>query len=387
MDFKNKIRILYCLPYIITGGVEKRRLFLSRNLNPDEYELKIICIQARGKIATDIEANGVEIISLGEIKGLFDFKQYRKLLNAVAEFRPHIIHGAVFEGVTMACVAGFLKNVPIVIAEETSDPQNRSKKASLLLRVLTMVADKVIAIAPAVGSYLEHIAKIPKYKIRVINNGVALPRIVSIAEIEDLKSTYGIKPGDIIIGSVGRLHNDHKRFTDLITAVASVPDKDRVKIFIVGSGPDEQLIKDAAERLGLKDQLYLPGYQSDMSSFYALMDIFCLVSQREGFGLVAAEAMLCSLPVIATKVGGLKNVVIDMKTGFLVPPMQPLILAERIQLLIDDPDLRRTLGIAGYERAKVEYTEEIYCKKVESLYKELLNQKKITSLKKITDVS
>lgn len=372
-----KLRILYCLQSITTGGVEKRRLLLAKYLNKGEYDLKIICTKSRGAIVNEMQNEGMEVIEIGDFSNLTDISKYKKVLRVIKEFKPHIIHGSVFEGVTIACVTGFLGCVPVVIAEETSDPQNRSFKASMLLKTLTFVADKVIAIAPNIAEYLEKVALIPKDKIITINNGVEIPRAVDDSEIKALKLIYNIKETDMVVGSVGRLHNDHKRFTDIIAAIALLPNNEHIKLLIVGSGNDESLIKEAATNNGLEHQLIMTGFQLDVTPFYQLMDVFCLVSQREGFGLVAAEAMLNKLPVIATKVGGLQNVVVDHVNGFLVKPLDPGAIAAKLSLLLNDNSLCEKMGAEGYLRAMNEYTAEVYTKKVEGLYTKLIKQKRL----------
>jgi glycosyltransferase involved in cell wall biosynthesis len=373
----SKIRVLFCQETVGSGGVEQRKLSTAKYLDSNKYEIKLVCTAVKEAMVPKFDALGVELVVIGKLKSIFQMSKYLKLLKIIRHYKPHIIHGAVFEGVALACVAGFLGRVPIIIAEETSDPQNRTSKASALLRVFVSLADKVVAIAPSVAAYLKDVARIPEKKIQLINNGVEIPRKVSADEVAALKSKFNIAPTDIVIGSVGRLLDDHKKFTDLVKAIAALPKKDNIKLLIVGDGADRKLIEDTALQLDINRMLVMVGYQTDTAPFYAMMDMFCLASQREGFGLVAAEAMLHKLPVIATAVGGLKDVVTDDETGYLVPPLQPAIIAQKIELLLADASLRNKLGEAGYQKAMEEYTAEVYVQKVEALYKQLLTQKGI----------
>ncbi len=371
----SKIRVLFCQETVGSGGVEQRKLSTARYLDSDKYEIKLVCTAVKESMAPKFSALGVELIVIGKLKNIFQLSKYLKLLKVIRAYKPHIIHGAVFEGVALACVAGFLGRVPIIIAEETSDPQNRSARASKLLKTFISLADRVVAIAPSVATYLKDVARIPARKIQLINNGVEIPREVSAHEIAALKAQFNIAPADIVIGSVGRLFDNHKKFTDLVKAIASLSQKDNVKLLIVGDGADRSLIEDTATQMGVSQMLCMAGYQTDTAPFYAMMDVFCLASQREGFGLVAAEAMLHKLPVIATAVGGLKDVVTDGETGYLVPSLQPAAMAQKIGLLLADEPLRMKLGEAGYKKALREYTADVYVKKVEALYKELLAEK------------
>ena len=119
------------------------------------------------------------------------------------------------------------------------------------------------------------------------------------------------------------MFNDHIKITDIIEAVKILDKVENLKLLVVGSGRDEELIKKAAVDHNINHKIIFTGYQFDTAPFYKLMNVFCIASQREGFGLVAAEAMLHKLPVIATKVGGLQNVVVNNETGILINPNQP----------------------------------------------------------------
>lgn len=358
------------------GGVERRRLSLAKAFKGSAFQMKLVGTFKSGNIAEQIEANGVEIIEVGDFNGPFHWEKHRKVQQIIEDFKPHIIHGAVYEGVTMAAINGFIKKVPIVLLEETSDPQNRSAKADFLLRIFSWAADRFIAIAPNVADYLTNTAKVSAKKVITINNGVEIPREVSAEEILQLKEKYDIQESDFIVGSVGRLFNDHKKITDILEAVKQL-NLPHLKLLIVGGGRDEQLLRDKTTELGIADRVIFTGYQYDTAPYYRLMQLFCISSQREGFGLVAAEAMLHHLPVLATKVGGLQNVVKDQETGFLVHPNSPEQLAEKIHYFYEHPDACTTMGVAGYRRAIENYTEERYVNAVEKLYLELLKEKGI----------
>jgi len=368
------IRVLHCIETIATGGVEQIRLTLIRGLDKTRFEHKIICTWKGGPIADALEAEGVELIPIGGFKNPLQWSKHKQVLKVIRQFKPHIIHGAIFEGMSMAAIGGKLGKVPIIILEETSHPVNRSKKAIYLQQLFAKVADKVVGIAPTVVNYLRDTVKLPESKLVLINNGVNTPRVVLNRELEKLKSEFGIQEGDLIIGSAGRFYNEVKRFTDIIDAIKII-NNPKVKFLLLGQGQDQDLIIQKAKLLKVEDQLILAGFQSDTAPYFQLMDIFCIVSAHEGFGLVAAEAMLHHLPVIATKVGGLQDVVKDGETGFLVPAFSPLEIASKIQTLINNPELKTKMGQKGKVRALEIYSADRYVKEVENLYLDLLKVK------------
>ncbi|TDX84094.1 glycosyltransferase [Epilithonimonas xixisoli] len=377
---ENKIKILHILESVTGGGVEKRRLSLAKLLDKNKFTQVIICSQALRYIPEEIRKNGVEIIEIGELGSPFNIKLHKKVQKIIDDYRPDIIHGAVFEGVTLAAVNGWLRKVPIIIIEETSDPQNRSWKGDFLMKIFAKLSDKIVGVSEGITEeYLKEKLKIPACKVQLINNGVVLPREVNNAEISNAKLQFNIQEKDFVIGSVGRMLSDeHKRFSDLIDAFAIfAKNKTNVKLLLIGEGPEKaKYLKKVAE-LDIKDKVIFAGYQADVTLFYKLMNVFSLVSAREAFGLVLAEAMLNNLPIVATRVGGMKYIVDDNKTGFLIEKSDVTDLALKFNILYNDSNLREKFSRAGFEKAVLEYTEENYVQKVANLYDELLTARKI----------
>ena len=366
-----KIKILHIQETISSGGVERTRLSLAKLLDKSKFEQKIICTCASGNISEEIKKEGVEIIPIGVLRSPFQLSHHKKVQKIIEEFKPDIIHGAVFEGVTMAAVNGFIKKVPVIIIEETSDPQNRSWRGNLLMKIFAKLAHRVIGVSEAVTEeYLKGKLYLPPNKVVLVNNGVALPREVSTEEFRVAKIKWGISDNDFIIGSAGRmLQDEHKRFSDLIRSFEIfAKDKENVKLLLVGDGKEKAGYEKLAIQLNIECKVIFTGYQSDVSLFYKMMSIFSLVSAREAFGLVLAEAMLNKLPVIATSVGGMKYIVQDKVTGFLVEPRNIEQIAENFEKLYHNKELRTQFGDNSYKRALEKFTEVKYAEKIAELY-------------------
>jgi len=374
------IRVLNIIDTMSSGGVERRRLSLAKLLDKTKFELKIICTNAVGDFPIEFKKHNVEIFAIGDLRSFLDFKQHKKVQKIIGEFKPHIIHGAVFEGVTMAAINGFYKRVPIIILEETSDPQNRRWKGNLLMKLLCLTAHKVIGVSPAATYYLENKINLPKDKVVLINNGVVIPNIDDSETIKRSKEKHHILDDEIVIGSVGRMNSDaHKRFSDLIEAFSIVAKKNtKAKLILVGDGPEKENYEKLAVTLGISDRVVFTGYQNQIGMYYSIFDIFCLVSAYEAFGLVLVEAMLHKLPVIATNVGGMQFIVDDHKTGYLVEKFDVDAISNKLTILCDDVGTRIQFGENGYRKAIQNYTEERYVKNVENLYIELIKKEKIS---------
>jgi len=373
------IKVLNIQETIGSGGVERRRLSLAKLLDKQKFELRIICTKTEGPIAEEIRANGVEVIPIGLVNSPFQISQHKKVMRIIEDFKPHIIHGAVFEGVTMAALNGFIKNVPIIIIEETSDPQTRRWKGHLLMQIFSKIADKCIGVSPAATHYLKNTLGIKAEKVVLINNGVAIPRSLNEIKKQELRANYNIYEDEIVIGTVGRmLLEENKRFSDLIKAFGLLVQKGiKAKLILVGNGPEKANYEKLANELQIQDYVIFVGYQSKVSDFYSIFDIFSLVSAYESFGLVLAEAMFHKLPIVATRVGGMQYIVDNIETGFLVEKYDIDSIAEKLEILCLDHELRKRFGKKGYDKAMKNYTEERYVKDVENLYLELVKKKQL----------
>lgn len=373
-----QLRVLHCIETIGSGGVEQRRLQLAKHLDKNAFQQEVVCSYVINDFNLKFERESVAVTAITGLYNVFNFKYYKNLFAVVRKFKPHIIHGAVFEGVISAIVAGVFFRIPIVIIEETSDPQNRRWTGNLLLKFLSFFADAVVGISPTVVAYLSDRARINPSKIKLINNGVAVPAAPSPERVNELKKSLSIKEHDFVIGSVGRLRDFHKRFSDLIKAVALLkPQHPEIKLLILGAGEDLDMLKELARSLDVYENVIFAGYQRETEAFYECMDVFALASHMEGFGLVLVEAMFFRLPVVATRVGGMKDVVVDGVTGVLVERHSPDGLAKAISGLLQDRDKARQMGDAGYERAMKEYSAQVYVRKVESMYESLASKKKL----------
>lgn len=367
------IRILHTMCRIYCGGVEQLRVLLSHNLPKDNYEHLIITQEINGELPQILIEEGWNIKVIGLAKNIYDLDWYRRAYLIAREFNPDIIHGAVFEGVALANVLGVMLPNAIVISEETSDPTDRRWTGNLLMRALCMRSNKVIGVSPSVVKYLHQVAKIPKNKIILVNNAVAEPPLVSIKNLEQIKEKLGFDEDDYIIGSVGRLHDDHKRISDLIICLKILNDRGfkKIKLLIVGDGADLNMLKNLVANLNLQSNVVFTGYQARVRDYYPLMNVFTLASAREAFGLVLVEAMLANIPVIATKVGGIPYVLDQGKAGILVNPNSPNEFAEQVLRLYHDRIYSAQLAERGRLYAELNFAAKRYCSEIDNLYRTL----------------
>ena len=368
-----KITVLHSLFRVGSGGVEQRRLLLSRKLDPEHYDQKLICTDAWGGLPEQFADAGCEVIDLGQIRHIADVRVYRNALEHIQQWQPDIIHGAVYEGVAIAAVTGRLLRVPVVIGEETSDPQNRRWTGHLLYRFLSGLTHHMVAVSPTVQEYLCETLRLPAEKVSVINNCVDERPPADTQKVQLVQERFGLRSQDFVIGTVGRLVDEHKRVSDLIQTLPLLHERGmrNARLLVVGDGPDREMLGNLAISLGVHESVHFAGYTADPQPFYAVMDVFALASAAEAFGLVLVEAMFASLPVIATHVGGIPGVVEDGRTGVLVPPFSPERFAEELLRLATDETVRSEMGARGQQRARAEFSADRYVADVDRLYQRL----------------
>jgi glycosyltransferase involved in cell wall biosynthesis len=187
-------------------------------------------------------------------------------------------------------------------------------------------------------------------KVAVIFNAVER-RAPGARPSLEIRRELGLRPDSRVVGTLGRLETQ-KGIRYLLSAVPAVlerhPDTEFV---VVGDGPLRGELEALSRRLGVDGVVRFAGWREDVPEILGILDVFCLASLWETFGLVLAEAMFVSLPVVATRVDAIPEVVADNETGLLVPPRDPAALAAGISKLLADPALARTMGLAGFERA------------------------------------
>lgn len=366
------IRILHCLCRVGGGGVEQKLPLLLDLLPPGEFVHEVVAQDAAGPIADKVRAMGCTIHEIGPAPSLLSPAWYRPAIAIARQFRPDVLHGGVIEGNALAGVIGLALPRAAVLSEETSHPLERKRHTEWFLRLLFKRSRAVIGVSPAVVAYLRERVGVPPDKLRLVNNGVAEQPLPTPRALADLRAGLGLAADAFVIGSVGRMQDDHKRFSDLLrampTILAHVPG---ARLLLVGEGVDRPAYEAMADGLGIRDKMRFAGHVADPGPYYHLLDLFVLPSATEAFGLVLAEAMLAGVPVLGSAVGGIPFVLGEGAGGRLFPPFRPDIIAAEILRLHDDPEERRRLGAAGQARARAEFTAARYASQIAALYREL----------------
>lgn len=204
-------------------------------------------------------------------------------------------------------------------------------------------------------------------RIEVISNAIAPRPPIAAAALSELRQSLGIAPAERIIVSVGRLSRE-KGHADLIEALRMLLAAGRCRdcrLLLVGDGGEREALRRRASGLG--DRVVFAGHQPDPWPYFCLGDLFVLPSYTEGSPLVLFEAMAAGLPIVATCVGGVPEIVEDQRTAILVPPLQDKLLADAVAEVLSDPQGARNLGAAA-KRALLAFSPEAYAQRLLTIY-------------------
>jgi len=239
-------------------------------------------------------------------------------------------------------------------------------------------AAAVVTVCNAFARELAEVTGVPPEKIRVQHNSIRPKSPPHSSDIEALRTRLGIARDQQIILSIGRLSKE-KAHADLIEAFKQLsrthPDLD-CKLLIVGEGPERESLATMAHASGFADRIVFTGQVTDVSPYYPIASVFVLPSHSEGSPNVLLEAMAARVPVVATEVGGVPEVVESDKSALLVPPKQPAMLAAAIARVLRNSDLAARLSATAAELIVENHAAERYVERIIGIYSRAISQRR-----------
>ncbi len=391
---QGRVRVLRVIARLNMGGPALHVAYLSDGLRDRGYDTTLVAgslALGEESMAVVAERLGVPIVTIPElhreISPLLDLRAAYRLADLIREVRPQILHTHTAKAGTIGRLAARLlggAGPPIVVhtfhghvLRGYFDPV-RSTAFRLLERWLARRTTALIAVSPEVRDDLVSLGVAPREKFTVVRLGIELDERVgtdSDGPRADTRRALGIPADRFVVGWIGRM-TGVKRTDDVLLAVRALRERgvDTV-LCMVGDGPDRDAVERRAHQLGIvRDSLFL-GYQEEVASYYAAFDALILPSANEGTPVSAIEALAGGRPVVATRVGGVPDVVRDGIDGFLVEPGDVDAMAERLSALAADPPLRHRMGEAGRASVHERYSVERLLDDIDALYRRLLAAK------------
>jgi len=353
--------VLHVVTSLDFGGVEKHLETYARYSSPSFWRPSFVAISGLGYAADKIQECGFEVFSLNLEPKVPSVKAIIQLWKLFRSRKPEVVHTHGAEANFNGIVAAWLARVPVVIGEEIGIPSH-SYKAKVLFYFIYSLSDKVIAISDSVKDWLVESREAPEKKITRLYNPV---------EICPLPSSER-KDGDLFkIGYIGRLE-EVKNPLSLIRAVSILNNRGfPVRLVIVGDGSQFENCKSEVEALGVEGSVNLVGFQQQPLNYIKDCNLYVQPSFSEGFGIAVVEAMGCGIPVIATSVGGVPEIIQHGVNGWIIDDPSAENIAGQIIRVMDRKDELHRIGFFSRDSVVRRFSPNQYIEDLNKLYSDL----------------
>jgi glycosyltransferase involved in cell wall biosynthesis len=288
-----------------------------------------------------------------------DARVVASLYRMMRTWKPHVVHTHMAKAGTVGRVAGALARVPVRVHTFHGHTLHGyfgtigTRSVILAERALARLSTELVAVSAQVRDDLLAAGVGRPQRFRVMGAGLDLePYLIPSAGASDLRVALGIPSEARVVGMAGRLVpvKGISVFLSAIDPILSI--RPGVHVLVAGDGPDRRLLSDVGARPGNQARIHALGWVTEMADFYRAVDVMVLSSHNEGTPLALIEAAASGVPAVATRVGGVPEVVVEGATGLLVPPNDPARLQEAVLRLVDDPTTSRRMGAAAREGAQ-----------------------------------
>lgn len=346
-------RVLQLVLSLNPGGTERLVVELASRLHAS-VPMAICCLDDAGAWAAGLRERGITVSALGRRKG-FRPALGRAVARAASRHGATLIHAHHYSPFVYGAIARLWRpSMRLIFTEHgrlsDASPSPRRRAVNKLLR---LAADGVFAVSADLKQHLVAEGFAPR-SVNVIYNGIDTAVGNSAADRARIRKMLGVGDDVLTIGTVARL-DPVKDLGTLIESVSHLVAERRVRLVIIGDGPELPRLKQVATARGVSNDVTFVGHRDDARRWLSAFDLFANSSTSEGVSLTILEAMAAGLPVVATAVGGTPEVV-DTSSACLVPARDSAALAAAIRSLARDPTRRAALGQAGRLRVETRFT-------------------------------
>jgi glycosyltransferase involved in cell wall biosynthesis len=361
--------ILFVTVGYTLGGAENMISLIAPRLKSRGYKVRVLAFKSWGHVSEKLKRSEIECIALHG-KGRFDFRVLWRYFLYLRENPPDLIIAFLYRAYIPTRIFGFLLGIPNI--SSVRDVQKWINPLHILLEKITANFSAVIySCSNAVTRFLIQNIGLKKEKVITIPNGIDVDSFSIKINKEEKLRELGLNLNLKVVGTVCRLQEPKKGVKILLEATKKLQESFDFQLIIVGTGKDERFLQSIAKSQRIN--AHFLGEREDVREILQVMNVFALASFYEGLPVSILEAMAAGIPVVATDVGGNREIVLDGKTGFLVEPGNPAALAEKIKELLKNEKKREKFGKSGFERVKENFSIDKTVFRIENLWKGSLN--------------
>ena len=364
------VAVAHVVQNLAIGGLERVVVNLASHAHRDRYRPFIVCLGPGGPLVEQARAAGVEVFVLAKKRG-FTPGTVATLARRFRQQEARVVHCHNAAPLVYGALAGRIARARVVYTAHGMKTSAASQPVRMdrlgLVDAFVTVSDDARQIAIRKGGADDA-------RVRTILNGVDTRayRRGDASQRERVRTSFGFDANAFVFAIVARLSpaKDHATLFRAFAALAAV--NPSVRLVVVGDGEMHEVLAGLLHELRMQDRIVLAGAREDVADLVAAFDCFVLSSYTEGLAMTLLEAMAAELPVVATRVGGNAEVVVDGETGLLVPARNSEGLRDAMQWMAGHPAEARAMGVRGRERAASTFSIEAMVNAYEGTYDRVL---------------
>jgi glycosyltransferase involved in cell wall biosynthesis len=353
------------------GGLERVILDLAREGPSRGQGVSILCVERPGALAPAAESLGVPIACAGKTPG-FRPDVVPRITTLLRRIRPDVVHTHQIGALLYAGPAARRARVPLTVHTEHGKHYAGRWRMRLIGRMAGRYARRYFCVSADIVREVRDHRLVPRAKLALIPNGIDTQRFAAPADGSLVRREAGVLPGAFVVGTVGRLATVKRQDVLLRGFARLTAGGVAAHLLLVGDGPKREDLQVLAARLGVAGRVTFAGYTDRPERFLAAMDAFALTSDSEGMPLSVLEAWAAGKPVVASRVGGVPELIADGRTGLLFPAGDDAALSDRLRWLVHNRSLACALGEAGRSLVQDRFDTRVMADAYEQHYRELM---------------
>lgn len=342
---KSKKKIAYIVNSLNLGGTEHLVVQMSQAFKKD-FDIQVICLDEPGLWANELRKKDIPVYCFWRQPGI-DISIAAKIAGFCKQNTIELIHAHQCTPWFYSALSRLFYPAPKLLFEEHGRhyPEKLSRKKNVVNRmVIQWLTSKIVAVSEDVKRRLVTYEGLSRDRINVIYNGTNFPEVLSKERKEALRTSFGVRKDDFLVGTVGRL-DPIKNLPMLVKAIAKAREKNKaVKCLLVGDGPEREMLVQMATVLNVHKDIIFAGYRADATDIVQCMNLFVLCSFSEGTSMALLEAMAAGIPAVVTDVGGNPELIRQGENGWVIPSDADIDLVSAIDEACNLPEKREKMA-------------------------------------------